>query len=35
MVFSTGIISCYAMGAGVPEKLELDSILSDYIEKHC
>jgi len=32
MVFSTGIISCYAMGAGVPEKLELDSILSDYIE---
>ena len=32
MVFSTGIVSCYAMGAGVPERLELDSILSDYIE---
>ena len=32
MVFSTGIVSCYAMGAGVPEKLELDSVLSDYIE---
>ncbi len=32
MVFSTGIVSCYAMGAGVPERLELDSVLSDYIE---
>ena len=33
MVFSTGIISCYAMGAGMPEKLEMDSILSEYIEE--
>lgn len=33
MVFSTGIISCYAMGAGVPEKIELENTLSDYIEE--
>ncbi|MDE5671630.1 MAG: hypothetical protein K2I14_09270, partial [Eubacterium sp.] len=33
MVFSTGIISCFAMGAGVPEKIELEAVLSDYIEE--
>ncbi|MBD5083481.1 MAG: hypothetical protein HDT34_04965, partial [Clostridiales bacterium] len=33
MVFSEGIISCYAMGAGVPEKIELEDALSDYIEE--
>ncbi len=32
MAFNGGIISCYAMGAGVPEKLEMESILSDYIK---
>ena len=32
MAFSGGIISCYAMGAGVPEKLEMESILSKYIK---
>ena len=33
MVFSTGMISCFAMGAGVPEKIELEAVLSDYIEE--
>lgn len=33
MVFSGGLITCYAQGAGVPEKLEMENMLSDYVEE--
>lgn len=33
MVFSGGLITCYAQGAGVPEKLEMENMLSDYVEQ--
>ena len=32
-VFSSSTITCFAMGAGVPEKVEMQGILSDYIEE--
>lgn len=32
-VLSSSTITCFAMGAGVPEKVEMQGILSDYIEE--
>lgn len=32
-VFSSSTITCFAMGAGMPEKVEMQGILSDYIEE--
>ena len=33
IVFSTGIISCYAQGLGVFDKIETEEILSDYADE--
>ena len=33
MVFSGGLISCYAQGLGVPDKIETQEILSDYADE--